>query len=106
LGDARRIRTAGTASFDRALLSRVFLPEGEMQQISRDTESQLSAVLGRTVVRLWSKLPQDVQHRLFEEAVMSHGESMRPQLAIFLHGKHPRTSDSTRQLLEPDSLGG
>jgi hypothetical protein len=68
----------------------------------------LVRALGEAVVRIWSKLPQAVQQHLFEEAVMSHGESMRQQLAVFLHDKHSRTSDSikARAMPEPDSLGG
>ena len=45
----------------------------------------------------------------FQEAVTSQGESIRPQLAVFLHDKHPRTSDplgKPREMMEPDSLGG
>ena len=32
----------------------------------------------------------------------------RTQLALFLHGKHPRTCDSLKAnaMIEPDSLGG
>jgi hypothetical protein len=60
-------------------------------------------------VRMWSNLPQDVQHRLFEEAIASKGETIRSQLAVFLHEKHRRTSDplgKPREMIEPDSLGG
>jgi hypothetical protein len=40
--------------------------------------------------------------------VMSHGEFMRQRLAVFLHDRHSRTSDSMRAhaMSEPDSLGG
>jgi hypothetical protein len=33
---------------------------------------------------------------------------MRPRLAVYLHGKHPRTCAAimARAMLEPDSLGG
>ena len=54
-------------------------------------------------------MPQDVQNHLFQEAVRSQGESIRPQLAVFLHNKHPRTLDplgKPREMTEPDSLGG
>lgn len=63
--------------------------------------------LGEAVVRLWSLLPPDVQHHLFEEA-SSHGADTRSQLAQFLHSKHPRTCASMRAqaMIEPDSLGG
>ena len=70
---------------------------------------QLTRALGEAVVRIWSNLPQDVQNHLFQEAVMSHGESIRSQLAVFLHDKHSRTADplgKPRDVPEPDSLGG
>ena len=44
-----------------------------------------------------------------ERAVTSQGESIRLQLAVLLHDKHPRTSDplgNPREMTEPDSLGG
>ena len=64
--------------------------------------------LGEAVVRSWSKLPQALQHDLFEQAVMSQGEFMRQQLAVFLHERHTRTTDSikARAIPEADSLGG
>jgi len=52
---------------------------------------QLTRALGEAVIRIWSDLPQDVQDRLFKEAVASQGESIRSQLAVFLHDKHERT---------------
>ena len=70
---------------------------------------QLRRALGEAVIRIWSNLPQDVQLHLFQEVVTSHGESIRAQLAVFLHDKHPRTSDplgNPREMMEPDSLGG
>ena len=70
---------------------------------------QLTRALGQAVIRIWSNLPQDVQNHLFQEAVRSQGESIRPQLAVFLHNKHPRTLDplgKPREMTEPDSLGG
>jgi hypothetical protein len=80
-----------------------------MNSIPSVTAEQFARALGEAVIRRWSSLPQQVQHHLFEEAVKSHGESMRSQLAIFLHDKHPRTSDplgEPREMIEPDSLGG
>jgi hypothetical protein len=50
-----------------------------------------------------------VQNHLFQEAVTSQGESIRSQLAVFLHNKHSRTADplgNPREGTEPDSLGG
>ena len=80
-----------------------------MDPISGETADQLKRALGEAVVRIWSNLPQEVQNHLFQEAVTSQGESIRPQLAVFLHDKHTRTSDplgKPREMTEPDSLGG
>jgi len=79
-----------------------------MNELPRETKEQLFRALGEAVVRIWSNLPQDVQHHLFEEAVKSHDASMKQQLAVFLHDKHSRTMDSmkARAMPEPDSLGG
>jgi len=80
-----------------------------MDTIPRDTADRLTSALGEAVVRIWSSLPQEVQHRLFEEAITSRGETIRPRLAVFLHDKHERTSDplgKAREMIEPDSLGG
>ena len=73
-----------------------------------EIQDQIFRALGNAVARAWSQLPQDIQQRLFEEAVVSQGESVRQQLAVFLHHKHQRTSDSIKAqaLPEPDSLGG
>jgi hypothetical protein len=80
-----------------------------MPSIDPTTRDQITRALGEAVVRIWSNLPQDVQNHLFQEAVTTQGESIRPQLAMFLHEKHSRTSDplgNPRQMTEPDSLGG
>jgi hypothetical protein len=53
-------------------------------------------------------LPAYVQHDLFEAAVRSAGRGAREELAVFLHRRHPRTTDgedSGRRVHEPDSLG-
>ena len=75
---------------------------------SVEIEEPLVRALSDAVVRTWSNLPPDIQHHIFEEAVMSHGEALRHQLAIFLHEKHSRTLDSIKAQAapEPDSLGG
>ena len=79
-----------------------------MDELPSETKEQVFRALGVAVVAMWSRLPQDVQHDLFEGAVTSQGESTRQQLAVFLHGEHPRTSDAakSRAMPEPDSLGG
>jgi hypothetical protein len=54
-------------------------------------------------------LPQDVQDRVFKEVVAAEGESIRSELAVFLHDRHERTADplgDPRDMKEPDSLGG
>jgi hypothetical protein len=79
-----------------------------MAVIAVEVSDQLARALGEAVVRMWGRLPADLQTRLFEEAVSSQDEKMRPRLAIYLHGKHPRTCAAVRAraMLEPDSLGG
>ena len=81
-----------------------------MAQIPIETSDEiarLSRTLGEAVVRIWGLLPPGIQHQLFEEAC-SHREETRTQLALFLHGRHPRTCASLRAnaMIEPDSLGG
>ena len=58
--------------------------------------------LGEAVVKMWSKLPHDVQQHLFEQAVTSHGEEVRQELAVFLHDNHSRTSDATKAKAMPE----
>ena len=79
-----------------------------MEPLSAAATQQLFHALGEAVAKVWSNLPHDVQHHLFEQAVASQGEEMRQRLAVFLHHKHSRTSDSlkSRSTPEPDSLGG
>jgi hypothetical protein len=53
--------------------------------------------LGLAALDLWSELPQEIQHRLFEQAVArghksERDESLREQLAQFLHTHHERTA--------------
>jgi hypothetical protein len=72
------------------------------------TQTEMSRALANAVERSWSRLPQSIQHRLFEAAVAAQGEAMRHDLAVYLHHRHPRTSDQIKAqaMLEPDSLGG
>jgi hypothetical protein len=76
--------------------------------LSPEDKEQLCAALGKAVMRRWSDLPQEIQHRLFEAAVSAEGERIRQQLAIFLHGRHARTMNAVQSqaVVEPDSLGG
>lgn len=67
-----------------------------------DTDNQaerLARILGDAVVAVWSDLPRDVQHNLFERAVVlghrsERDESLREELASFLHQHHRRTATS------------
>lgn len=59
-------------------------------------DQRFALALGQAVIGSWSALPQDVQHLIFEQAVRAghHDErdaSLREQLAVFLHDRHPRT---------------
>ena len=77
-------------------------------ELSADAADKLCRALGQAVARCWSTLPQEIQNKLFEAAVMSQGEVIRQELAVYLHGKHDRTMVAVRSraVPEPDSLGG
>jgi hypothetical protein len=64
--------------------------------------------MGEAVVRVWSELPKDVQHQLFEAAVGPGEDEVRAELARFLHDMHVRTTDALKAhaIVEPDSKGG
>ena len=74
----------------------------------KNTSEQLSRALGDAVLKLWGELPTGLQNRLFREATTAQDVKLRPQLAILLHDKHPRTTAARRvqAMIEPDSLGG
>jgi hypothetical protein len=53
-------------------------------------------VLGAAAADLWSNWPQELQHKLFERAIVlghkgERDESLREQLAKVLHDHHART---------------
>lgn len=83
-------------------------PQCTPQNAPDDIRELTFLALGEGAARVWSHLPQRFQQHLFEEAVASQGEAVRQQLAVFLHHRHARTSDSIkiRAIAEPDSLGG
>jgi hypothetical protein len=63
-----------------------------------ENPSRFFHVLGAAAAELWSELPHQLQHTLFERAVVlghnsERDESLREQLAKFLHDRHPRTAD-------------
>ena len=77
-------------------------------KILAEETQKLDLALGKAVARCWGSLTPEIQHDLFEAAVLSEGETIRQLLAVYLHGKHPRTLDlvQARAMPEPDSLGG
>jgi hypothetical protein len=59
-------------------------------------EQRFALALGQAVIGSWAALPREVQEALFEQAVRAghhdeRDESLREQLAAFLHDRHPRT---------------
>jgi hypothetical protein len=68
--------------------------EGSMAE--NESPGRFAQVLGEAALDLWSELPQEWQQQLFERAVrLGHkterDESLREQLAAFLHNHHERT---------------
>lgn len=59
----------------------------------------VSQILGEAVIDVWAGLPQDVQQKLFEQAVLTrqggNEENLRERLAKFLHDHHQRTAGHT-----------
>ena len=67
-----------------------------------DREQAFTRALGTAVVHVWGELPQEVQEKLFEHAVVAghqseRDESLREQLAKYLHEHHQRTRTSQGQ---------
>jgi hypothetical protein len=66
------------------------------QVAANETAAHYFLVLGAAAADLWSELPHDLQHTLFERAVVlghkgERDESLREHLAKFLHDHHART---------------
>jgi hypothetical protein len=95
----------GTRADSECCLAR---PQRRSHMTAVTGENELFLALGRAASNLWSDLPQELQLRLFEEAVSLQGEAIRQPLAVFLHKRHARTTDGLKAqaLQEPDSLGG
>lgn len=65
-------------------------------QVVNDIAGRYFLVLGAATADLWGDLPHDLQQAVFERAVvLGHqgegDESLREQLAKFLHDHHART---------------
>ncbi len=63
--------------------------------VVNDIAARYFLALGAATAELWAQLPQELQHALFERAVvLGHrgepDESLREQLAKFLHDHHAR----------------
>jgi hypothetical protein len=85
-------RPGANAATRRALDTEDHGPMAENEAAERFTR-----VLGVAALDLWSDLPQEIQQRLFERAVLAghkteRDESLREQLAQFLHDHHERTA--------------
>lgn len=68
------------------------------QQPQATPDERYAVALGAAVIKVWGALPRDVQETLFEAAVVAghhseRDESLREQLAKFLHEQHPRTEN-------------
>jgi len=64
-----------------------------------DADRGFVLALGRAVVHVWAELPAAIQEKLFEHAVVAghrteRDESLREELARFLHDHHVRTRSS------------
>jgi hypothetical protein len=103
-GPEHQALIAALAKLDLAKLDGV--PSDRGTYVPVEIAETVSRALGQAVARCWSSLPQDIQHDLFEAAIACEGETIRQQLAVYLHGKHERTVDAGRAIPEPDSLGG
>ena len=73
-----------------------------MTQDANNSIERFAAALGLAAIDLWSELPQEIQHKLFEHAVVrghhsERDESLREQLAHFLHQHHERTKRNAGQ---------
>jgi glucose-6-phosphate-specific signal transduction histidine kinase len=63
---------------------------------STDGERKFVEALGIACVHLWAELPQPIQEKLFEHALIAghqseRDESLREELAKYLHDRHART---------------
>jgi hypothetical protein len=80
----------------------------DAEQPGAEQSDELFVALGRATSKLWSNLPTKTQQLLFDDAISFGGEDLRQPLAVFLHARHTRTTDTLKAeaLLEPDSPGG
>jgi len=63
-------------------------------------EKRFILALGEAAIHVWAELPARIQEKLFEHAVVAghrteEDESLREQLAKYLHDHHARTRADT-----------
>lgn len=54
-------------------------------------DQRCETLIGRTALELWGHFPRDVQEMIFETALRGN-DTLRHDLAVFLHDRHPRTA--------------
>jgi len=64
-----------------------------------EQNDRFAPLLGAAALHLWAELPAAIQEKLFEHAVVighrgERDESLREQLAKFLHDRHARTQEA------------
>jgi hypothetical protein len=52
---------------------------------------RFAQALGLSALDLWPDLPREIQERIFEHTAGAD-ETLRHELAIYLHDRHPRTA--------------
>ena len=62
-----------------------------------EDRNRFALALGEAVLNEWASFPPDIQQQIFEKAVVcghhdERDESLREQLAEYLHDHHPRTA--------------
>lgn len=86
-------------SSDRSISDECSAEDGWMASVetAETNADRFAQVLGLAALDLWSELPRELQQTLFERAVLlghqtERDESLREQLAQFLHHHHQRTT--------------
>jgi hypothetical protein len=65
-------------------------------------DGRFAPLIGTAALHLWGELPAEIQEKLFEHAVVighkrERDESLREQLARYLHDHHPRTQQGLNE---------
>jgi hypothetical protein len=68
------------------------------EEKKKERKPQWVQTICNATLRLWSKLPREVQEKLFETAVPLD-PVIRNRLEIFLHDGHPRTAHPPKRQL-------